>query len=320
MLYAPAGDEGVTVTDAWRDRGGHLWPKDREARGVDGTVIRYTVRGPSDGPTVVCCAGFLCPDNFWRDVGPDLARDHRVVVLNYRGIGASSEAGGGDRPPSADRYTLDLLADDVALVLDQEGIRDATVLGHSMGVQVALALWWRRRDLVGRLALVAGPSGSPFRTFYGSPRAAAVFPLFSATIPAFPRAVTGTAMRALELPVAMPVARMIRALGPNTPDEGMRDYRWHMGRVDPRTAIWTARGMHAFDAGPWLHRVDVPTLVMVGDADAWTPPSVGEELAGRIGGATLAIVAGASHALPIEFPELLVPRVRELTGQTRSDR
>ncbi len=56
----------------------------------DGTVVRYATRGPRSAPWIVCCAGYLCPDNFWRDLAPDLARDHRLIVLNYRGIGASS--------------------------------------------------------------------------------------------------------------------------------------------------------------------------------------------------------------------------------------
>lgn len=300
------------MTDSWPDRGGHLWPKDREVVGPDGTVIRYTVRGPGGAPAVVCCAGFLCPDNFWRDIGPRLARDRRVVVLNYRGVGASSEARGGDRPPSARDYTLDRLAGDVACVLDRERIEHATVVGHSMGVQVALALWRAHPQLVGRLALIAGPGSSPFRTWYGLRHGAAAFPLVSMAVPALPRVVSGPAMRALELPGAMAVARAIHALGPRTPLEGMRDYREHMGRVDPRTAIWTARGMHAFDAGPWLHEVDVPTLVMAGDADAWAPVTVGEDLAGRIPGARLVVVEEASHALPIEFPELVLTQLRAL--------
>jgi pimeloyl-ACP methyl ester carboxylesterase len=299
-------------SDPWHDRGGHLWPKDREVRRLDGTVVRYTVRGPAGAPMVVCCAGYLCPDNFWRDLAPDLVRDHRVVIVNYRGIGASSEAGGGSRPPNAEAYRLEHLADDVAAVLDAEAAARTTVVGHSMGVQVALALWQRRPDLVGRLALIAGPYGSPLKTFYGSSVAANVFPLASIAVPALPRSLVRPLMRALELPVTMPVARAIRALGPHTPDEGMRDYRWHLGQVDPRTAIWTARGMASFDADPWLRGLDLPVLIALGGADSWCPTSVGDALLERVPHAELMVVPEASHALPIEFPELLLPRIRAL--------
>jgi pimeloyl-ACP methyl ester carboxylesterase len=298
--------------EPWEDRGGHLWAKDREVVRDDGTVVRYAVRGPVGAPTVVCCAGYLCPDNFWRDLGPDLATDHRVVILNYRGVGASSEAGGGARPPDAASYRIEHLADDVAAVLDAEDVTRSTVVGHSMGVQVALALWRQHPELVGRMALIAGPYGSPLKTFYGSSFAANVFPLASMTVPALPRVVTQPLMHALELPVMMPVSRAIRALGPHTPDEGMRAYRWHLGRVDPRTAIWTARGMAEYDAEAWLDQVDVPILIAVGGADSWCPTSVGDALLERVPHAELLVVPEASHALPIEFPELLLPRIRAL--------
>jgi len=298
--------------DTWDDRGGHLWPKDREVVREDGTVVRYAVRGPLGAPTVVFCAGYLCPDNFWRDLAPDLARDHRVVILNYRGIGASSEAGGGARPPDADSYRMEHLADDVAAVADAESVGGATVVGHSMGVQVALALWRRRPELVGRLALIAGPYGSPLKTFYGSSIAANLFPVASIAVPALPRALTRPLMHALELPVTMPVARAIRALGPHTPDEGMRDYRWHLGKVDPRTAIWTARGMAGYDTDDWLEELDVPVLMAVGGSDSWCPSTVGDSLLAQVPHAELLVVPEASHGLPIEFPELLLPRIRAL--------
>ncbi len=304
----------------WPDRGGHLWAKDREVVRPDGTVVRYAVHGPVDAPVVVCCAGYLCPDNFWRDIGPDLARDHRVIVPNYRGVGASSEAGGGARPPAASAYQLHHLADDVAAVLDTEGVRGACAIGHSMGVQVALALWRRRPELVDSMALVAGAYGTPLRTFYGTRVGEFVFPFISSVVPALPRGVTRPAMRALELPIAMPIAHAIHALGPNTPDDGMATYRSHLARVDPRTAIWTARGMQSFDAGAWLHEVDVPVSVTVGDVDAWCPVRVGRQLADRVPTAELTVVAGGSHALPIEFPDLVTDRVRAAcaTGSPRA--
>ncbi|MEX2549619.1 MAG: alpha/beta hydrolase [Nitriliruptoraceae bacterium] len=309
----------MRLGSGWPDRGGHLWRKDRFALAPDGTQVAYTARGPDRAPALLLCAGYLCPDNFWRDLAPDLAHDHRVVVLNYRGIGASSEAGGHRLPPAADAYSMERLASDVAAVADAEGLREATVVGHSMGVQVALALWQARPDLVGRLALLAGPYSSPLHTFYGNATAATVFPMVSMLVPALPRALTGLAMRALELPGTMPVARAIRALGPHTPEEGMRAYRWHVGRVDPRTAIWTARGMHAFDASPFLDAVDVPTLVAVGDLDAWAPASVGERLAEALPNADLLVLPGGSHGLPIEFPEILAERIRALTAPLRAN-
>lgn len=301
------------------DRGGHLWDKDREVRTVDGARIRYTVLGPTDPnpgvPPVVLCAGFMCPDNFWVGLAPTLARRHRVVVLNYRGVGASTDP----RPPGyrglnlrARDYTVDRLAGDVADVLDAEGVTGAVALGHSMGVEVALQLWRDRPDLVAALSLIAGPYRSPMHTFYGSDIGNALFPFVRVGLPLIPRPVQRQLRKALLLPITLPVAKAIRALGPHTPDEHMRLYREHFARVDPMVALRTAQGMHGFDAGPWLAEVDVPTQVVVGTRDAWTPPSVGEELRDAIPDARLLILEGASHGAPIEFPDRIVAHLDEL--------
>lgn len=158
---------------------GTLFPKDREVRSLDGTPIRYTVRGRG-APTVVVCAGFACPDNHWRYLVPALERRGRVVVWNYRGMGAS----GLPSPPGframrlgREDFRLDRYAEDLEAVLDAEGIRRAVLLGHSMGTQVALEGYRRMPGRVAGLVLVAGPYASPFHTMYSSDLGDRLFPL-----------------------------------------------------------------------------------------------------------------------------------------------
>jgi pimeloyl-ACP methyl ester carboxylesterase len=284
------------------DRGGHVWAKDREAVTSDGARIRYTVRGREDGPWVVLLSGYLCPDNFWRGLGRSLMERHRVVVLNYRSVGASTHPGEGARPLTDDDYTIPRLAEDVATVLDAEGARDAVAVGHSMGCQVALQLWRARPDLTGGLVLVTGPFASPLHTFYGSRLGARVFPHARRGLSALPRPVLDGLLKSPRLSIAVPVARLIRALGPHTPAEGMLDYLHHLGEVDPAVALRLAHGMHAFDASPWLHEVDVPTLVVVGSRDTFSPPEVGERLIERVAPSELVTVDGGTHAALLEHP------------------
>jgi pimeloyl-ACP methyl ester carboxylesterase len=168
----------VDVSDG--DRGGHLWDKDREAVSSDGTTIRYTVRGPEAGPHVILCAGYLCPDNFWWHLAPELARTYRVVLLNYRGVGGSGhprEPGFLGRNLRAMDYAMANLAADVRAVMDAEAITSAPVVGHSMGCQVALELYRSDDHRVDALVLVTGPFTSPLESFYDSEVGARVFPL-----------------------------------------------------------------------------------------------------------------------------------------------
>ncbi len=292
------------------DRGGHVWPKDREVVTDDGARIRYTVRGAEGGPWVVLCSGYLCPDNFWRGLGAALMERHRVVVLNYRSVGASTHpratgphaTGPGTTDLTDEDFSIPRVAGDVAAVLEAEGAHDAVAMGHSMGCQVALQLWRSRPELVAGLVLVTGPFASPLHTFYGSRLGAHLFPLARHGLPLLPRALQRGLLKSPRLPIAVPVARLARALGPHTPAEDMADYLRHLGEIEPTVALRLAHGMHTFDATPWLHEVDAPTLVVVGSRDTFSPPELGERVIERIDPSELVTVEGGTHAALLEHP------------------
>ena len=306
---------GTTTTTWTGDRGGHVWPKDREAVSPDGARIRYTVLSAgTDLPWMVLCAGFMCPDNFWATLGPALAEHHRVVVLNYRSMGASSDprpAGYRARHLSPADYTIERLADDVQAVLEAEGASDVAVVGHSMGCQVALQVWRQAPDLVGTLSLITGPYASPLHTFYGSKLGVHLFPFAYYGIPLLPRPVQRAITRLPRLPLAMQVARLARALGPLTPDDGMDLYFQHFGEVDPLIILKIVRGMHEFDAGPWLSEVTVPTLILVGGRDTFCPPEIGEAMLAVLPHAELGLIPDATHGAPIEFPLEIADRIAD---------
>ncbi len=288
------------------DRGGHLWPKDREVVASDGARIRYTVRGNPEGPWLAFCAGFMCPDNFWGPMAEGLLEEYRCIFLNYRGVGASTDP----RPPGyrgmqlrpAD-YTIEKFAGDVLDVVVAEDATDVTLVGHSMGCQVALEGWRQAPDRVSALVLLTGPYASPLHTFYGSKLGSRLFPLAYFGIPLIPRPLQKQIGKAMRLPIAMPVARLVRALGPDTPAEHMADYLHHFGNVDPMIVLKIARGMHNFDAGTWLHTVDVPTLVVVGTEDTFSPPELGEVITRHVPDSELVTIEGGTHGAVLEFPD-----------------
>jgi pimeloyl-ACP methyl ester carboxylesterase len=57
------------------------------------------------------------------------------------------------------------------------------------------------------------------------------------------------------------------------------------------------------DSRPFLARINVPTLVMVGDRDPLTPPAHSKEIASAVRGATLKVVPDCGHLSPIEQPD-----------------
>jgi pimeloyl-ACP methyl ester carboxylesterase len=292
------------------DRGGHLWPKDREAVTEDGVRVRYTVRGPEDAPAVVLCAGYLCPDNFWWFLAPVLAEHHRVVMLNYRSVGASThprEPGWFGRNLRAMDYAVNRVAGDVITVVEKEGIEEATYLGHSMGCQVALAVYDQLGpERVTSLVLVTGPFASPLSTFYDTDVGERIWPYFYLFGKTVPEPVWRLVPKLGYIPGMLDVAELIRAIGPFTPREPMQVYVDHFRRLDAGVGLRYAQAMHRYDASHVLDEVVVPALVIVGEKDTFTPPHIGDEFCERIGDdCELLKVEDGTHCALLEFPALI---------------
>ena len=65
------------------------------------------------------------------------------------------------------------------------------------------------------------------------------------------------------------------------------------------------------DATPFLGRIAVPTLVIVGRDDALTPPAAAEKLAAAIPGAKMVVIEKAGHLSNLEQAEGFSRAVRE---------
>jgi pimeloyl-ACP methyl ester carboxylesterase len=97
---------------------------------TDGATIHVRVGGK--GPAVVMLHGFGDTGDMWAPVAAVLARDHRVIVPDLRGMGLSSHPEGG--------YDKKTQARDIAQVMDTLGIDKADLVTHDIGNMVGYAL------------------------------------------------------------------------------------------------------------------------------------------------------------------------------------
>ncbi len=111
----------------------------------DGIALGYEEAGQGF-PPLVFVHGLACHRGFWAEQVEHFARDHRVLAVNLRGHGDS------DAPEQ--RYTMQLLADDVAWMCSQLGVKRPVVIGHSLGGLVALELGAGHGQEVSAVALV----------------------------------------------------------------------------------------------------------------------------------------------------------------------
>ncbi|GFG51090.1 alpha/beta hydrolase [Mycolicibacterium agri] len=129
---------------------------------VNGLRLHLLCYGES-GPTLIIVPGITSPALTAEFVAMELARDHRVAVLDVRGRGRSDVAPSGG-------YTLDHYAEDLAGVIAAFGDENPTVLGHSMGARIAAA--YAARHGGGPVLLadppLSGPGRGPYPTSWES--------------------------------------------------------------------------------------------------------------------------------------------------------
>jgi pimeloyl-ACP methyl ester carboxylesterase len=119
--------------------------------GLQGGALQVVDRGPRDGSPIVLLHCFTCAIDWWDRMMPRLKRDHRVVAVDLLGHGDS------EKPESG--YSIESQADLAAEALSRLGVRDATVVGHSLGGAVSVALAERSPQLVNGLVIIDTTAG-----------------------------------------------------------------------------------------------------------------------------------------------------------------
>jgi pimeloyl-ACP methyl ester carboxylesterase len=114
-----------------------------------GGDLQVVDRGPRDGSPIVLIHCFTCSINWWDGMMPLLDRNHRVVAVDLLGHG------GSEKPRSG--YSIPNQADVVAQALQRLGVRNAEVVGHSLGGTVAVALAQQSPELVERVVILDTP-------------------------------------------------------------------------------------------------------------------------------------------------------------------
>lgn len=243
------------------------------ATSADGARIHYEAEG--DGEPVVLLPGLGMTLATWSEVRDRLvAEGHRVVAIDPRGSGASDKP---DQP-----YTGELVAGDVAAVLDDAGVRRAHVVGQSMGGMIAQELALRDPGRVASLVLLS--------TFAAPDEWARR--VLEVRRTAIERLGLAEQFRMSLLFVFSPrafremrdwIAGLERRLAEDPPDE-----RAYLRQLD-----FCAR----HDARARLSRLTMPTLVVSGEHDVLTSALQGRELAEMVPGAEYRECRGASHGL-----------------------
>ena len=123
----------------------------------DALKLHYETAGA--GPPVLFMHGYTSTIALWRDQVPVFSPHYRPICMDLRGHGESEGTG-------MDGYSLAALAGDALAVLDQEGVEQATIVGHSMGGMVAQELLARHGHRVGAAVFSSTTCKAPPREYF----------------------------------------------------------------------------------------------------------------------------------------------------------
>lgn len=243
---------------------------------VNGTTLFCDVTGPADAPPVVFSNSLGTTLEMWDAQVRALAGRYRLIRYDTRGHGRS--------PVSDGSVDIDLLADDVAGLLDALAIPRAVVVGLSLGGMTAQALAMRHPGRVAGLVLMATAAHLPPADSWET-RA---------------RTVLAQGMGSI---VEAVMARWFTPTMAQTDPARLAFLRARFLAIDPAGYAACCRAIGALDLRPGLGGIRTPTLVVAGAADPVTSPAVGEALAKAIPGAGCEVVEDAAHILAAEQPE-----------------
>jgi pimeloyl-ACP methyl ester carboxylesterase len=258
---------------------------------VHGTEIWYADRGTEQ--PVVLVHGFPLDHTMWAELIDALAGPAtRILAPDLRGFGRSPLGTIGDA-----KFTMDQFADDLAAWLDALAIREPVVFcGLSMGGYIAFqfcrkyAARLRGLILCDTKATADTPEGAAARR--------------------------DTAERVLREGTAPLIEGMLpKLLAESTVrqrPELVERLRRTIAAGNPQGIAAAARGMaERPDMTAALGQIRCPTLVVVGQHDAISPPAEMRRLAAAISGAKLAEIPAAGHMAPMENPVAVSGATRE---------
>lgn len=296
-------------------------------RVVNGRRLHVVAGGDPDGPLVVLLHGF---PEFWygwrHQLEPLLEAGYRVVVPDQRGYNRS------EKPAGVGAYRLRYLTRDVVDLIDSEDRESAHVVGHDWGGIVAWDLAIRYPEVVDRLAVVNAPHPTVFQRHLRSnpEQLGRSWYAFSFQLPWLPERlcrygeyrVLERALRATAAPKTFSDAELAhyrRAWGKEGALTGMLDWYRASARYPSGVVRRWSRHLHEPQErdpdrdsdrhGNQLHAVDVPTLVVWGEADTALVSELAADSAALCDQSSLTMLPETSHWVPHESPEQLTDQL-----------
>ncbi len=246
---------------------------------------------------IVFAHGFGCSQEMWSTVAPQFEDDHRIVLFDAVGAGASDLS--AYDPSKYD--SLHGYADDLLEILETLDLDEVVFVGHSVAAMVGVLAATHDPSRFGALVLV-GPSPRYVKDQDGYPG-----PFEQADIDGLLDALDANYLGWSETMAPLLMGNLDR------PELGER-LTTSFCSTDPDIARHFARVTFLSDNRRDLHAVSTPTIVLQCSEDPIAPTPVGRFVHEQIPGSRFAQLAATGHCPNLSAPDELVEQIRAFLG------
>jgi 3-oxoadipate enol-lactonase len=248
---------------------------------INGAMLNIIDSGKSSAPPVVFVHGFPFSHMMWHHQLPVVAGEFRTIAYDVRGLGESS--------PGDGLFTIEGHVDDLIAIMDYLQISRATIVGLSMGGYITLRALERNPERFSAAVLCDTRSEADTNE--------------------------GRLSRALSVAEVKEHGSAFFAAGflkkvfaPGSFQEHANEIELIsdiISRTPPLSIAATLVALAArTDTTASLKKINIPTLIMVGELDTTTPPDASRAMHEQITGSELHIIPDAAHMSPLENPSV----------------
>jgi pimeloyl-ACP methyl ester carboxylesterase len=275
----------------------------------DGTPISYQSYGKSSSP-IICCNGLGVGPFFWVYLKKYFSPLHQVVTWDYRGHGKSGLL------DDVENYSLEALVRDQKAVMDALNVKKGIFVGHSLGAQLILEFYRKYPKRVKAIVLAFGTDGRPMNTFYNMKLSRYLFEIAYKIGQTFPTQSNWISRLLLQNPLSFYMGGLFKIMNTGMIDrDKVEEYISHLLSVDPIFFTRLLKSAQEHSAQDLLPDIKVPTLIIAGEDDQFTPLWISKKMHRLIPNSELFIIKKGSHAALVEQPELINLRIEKFINE-----
>lgn len=246
---------------------------------VNGVELYYELHGPAAADVIVLSNGVLMSTASWGLQKAPLSRRHRLLLYDCRGMWQSQYPAGP--------YTMEQHADDLAALLTALEIPRAHIGGISYGGEISMAFALKYPHMTRSLIISSSVSHS-------EPVLRGMVDMWSAAA----KARDGRLLYQVTFPLNFSSAYIAAN------QTALQGAAARYDQLDMVAVLELFDCFQRLDITADLHKIQAPTLVMVGEDDILKPRFYSEIIAREITSAQLVVVPGAGHTLCLEKPAI----------------